>query len=147
MGAGARFLVDQAYPRGSEPGEGGGDIGDAIGNMVQSRTAAREEPAHGRFGGKWFDEFDATGPLADEYDVDSLVRYMFDWRGGATSQEFEEGTRFSDRRDRDSQMIEGQLSDVFHWGRWAGLLQMPGILGNLTYSPRRRYLAASNREG
>lgn len=108
LGARARGVVDQVEATAREVGEGGLDVVDAVGDVVETGAAPGEESCHRVIGGERLDELDLRCAGADEADGHALGRDRLDWGRGGAGQGFEGRERRADRLDRHGNMVEGE---------------------------------------
>lgn len=103
--AGPGFCIDEANPLGLQALELGGDVVDAVGEVVQTGSATFEEAGDGGIGTEGLEELD--GP--DEGDPDAL-RFQGLGRGTALArEEFEEGATLFDGVHGDGHVVEGPI--------------------------------------
>lgn len=108
MGAGSRAAVDQLEARGLERGEGGVDVGNAIRDVVETRSAPGDEAADRRVRTERLEELQpaVSGPDETELDtlaLDPLAAGTPGARGG-----FEGWEGVIERMHGDSDVVEGQ---------------------------------------
>lgn len=102
----ARFAIDQFDARRLQLAKGGGEVGDSVGQVMQSGTAALEEARDRRVGREWLDEFQTALAGAQEDDVDTLGFDPLTRGCLALRQQTQRGKGLIDRGDRDRYMIE-----------------------------------------
>ena len=83
-------FVDEIEAVGGEAGECCVDVGNPVGNVMQTGTAPGEEPADGRVRGLGLDQLDSTRTAADEHDGHALRRDVLHRGTGSAQQGFKE---------------------------------------------------------
>lgn len=66
------------------------DVGNPVGDVMETGTAPGEEPADRRLGGRGLDQLDSTRTAADENDGDALRRDVLHRGTGGAQQGFKE---------------------------------------------------------
>jgi hypothetical protein len=90
-GTGTGHLVDQLEAGFATLCEGGADIGDAVGNVVETRAALRQELADGTIGPGGGEQFDQLLATADQRRLGALVVHGGAERDGETERAGVEG--------------------------------------------------------
>jgi hypothetical protein len=101
-----RCTVDELGAVGSQGVERGGEIIDAVRDVVKALAAFREETTDRRFGGVRLEKFDPGQAGADEYDIHTLGFDPFAPGGGSPRHFLEKGLCDSDRRDSYSNLVD-----------------------------------------
>ena len=99
------FSVNEADAFALETLELGGDIVDAIGDVMQARTSTLEEATDGGVGSEGLEELDG----ADEGDTDSLGLEDLWWGTAFAGEEFVEGASLFDGGHGDGHVVEGSI--------------------------------------
>src|SRR5690606_14388767 len=109
VSAAARLVVHEADACAPEALQRGGDVLHGVGQVVEPRAAALEEPGHGRVGRDRLDQLEPRGSRADEGHLYPLVFDSLDRGTAAARDEFEQWERLGDRMYGDADVIEWEL--------------------------------------
>jgi hypothetical protein len=105
FGSGLNIFGDEARALGFEDVEGGGDVVDVEGDVVEAFAAFGEETADGRVGGGGLEELDAGVAGGDEGGADLLVLDGF-FVDDAEAEGLVELAGLGDAVDRDAEVVE-----------------------------------------
>jgi hypothetical protein len=108
VGARTGGPVDQVEAQVGKVLEGGLDVLDAVGDMVEAGASFLEEPAHGAVRSHWLEQFEPGIPGPDEADRYTLVLNGFDRRPDTSSHGLERGQYRVDGLDRHGYVVEGE---------------------------------------
>jgi thioredoxin 1 len=103
-GAAAGYLIDQAVPRGARAVEGGIEVGHAVADVMDARSALRQEPGDRSIGVDGFEQLDVH--VAEGQAHDSGAIGPFSGAGLKTQDVAIKRKSVGDVRDRDADMRE-----------------------------------------
>lgn len=118
-----RSFVYELDPGLFEAGEGGLEVGDAVGEVVEAGAASIEETGDGGIGRRGLEEFESAGAGADEGDLDALTLDAFGRGAVPSGQQLEQRHGVGDGGDGDRHVVEGKLVH----SRWS----LIGVVGGV----------------
>lgn len=138
VGAGAGLAVDELDAVGLETAELGGEVGHAVGDMMESGAALLEESGHTGISAERLDELEASRSGAEEDDAHALAVDALGLGRGRAAEALEGGQRILNGLNGNGDVVDGQR--ILHGG-------LGPLAGARTAKARPgRFLQTSDRE-